>query len=77
LENLDKLPPSIQKIAREKFNLWKNTPFHPSLKFNCVNVSGGIWSICINLDYRALGVKKNDEIVWFWIGNHREYEKMI
>jgi hypothetical protein len=28
-------------------------------------------------DYRALGEVRPDEIVWFWIGPHHEYDKLI
>jgi len=32
----------------------------------------------ISLGYRAVGVKSDgDEIIWFWIGPHAEYDKLI
>jgi hypothetical protein len=31
----------------------------------------------ITIEYRALGVRDADEIVWFWIGSHADYEKLI
>lgn len=27
--------------------------------------------------YRALGVRREETIVWFWIGKHSDYEKLI
>ena len=36
-----------------------------------------IYSVRIDLDYRALGVMKKDRIVWSWIGNHSEYGRLI
>ncbi len=27
------LPASVQKLAREKYALWKRDPYHPSLRF--------------------------------------------
>jgi len=27
------LPEVVQRLAREKYGLWKREPFHPSLKF--------------------------------------------
>ena len=29
------LPPHAQKLAREKFALWKRASYHPSLQFRC------------------------------------------
>ena len=47
----DVLPEKIQNLAREKFDLLKNNPHHPSLHFKKV---GKFWSVRISLDYRAL-----------------------
>jgi hypothetical protein len=29
------------------------------------------------MDYRALGVKEGDEIIWFWIGSHADYDRLL
>jgi hypothetical protein len=31
----------------------------------------------VGIGYRALGQLGGDEIVWFWIGPHSEYDKML
>ena len=36
-----------------------------------------IFSIRITKDYRAIGILEKNEIIWFWIGNHEEYEKIL
>ena len=72
-----KLPDEIQNISRKKFVIWKQNPFHPSLRFKCVNAAHNIWSVRVSRDYRALGVMNINEIVWYWIGSHTEYEKLI
>jgi len=71
------LPTEIQTIANNKFTLWKLNPFHPSLQFKCVNAPHNIWSVRITRNYRALGVMSKNEIVWYWAGSHKEYEKLI
>jgi hypothetical protein len=71
------LPEEIQTTTRKKFAIWKENPFHPSLKFKCVNASDDIWSVRISRDYRALGVMNKNDIIWFWIGAHKDYEKLI
>ena len=30
-KHFDALPPNVQKLAREKYALWKSDPHHPSL----------------------------------------------
>jgi hypothetical protein len=52
-----------------------NNPFHGSLQFKRVNRRGDVWSARVGDDYRVLGVRvQSDEIVWFWIGTHAEYD---
>jgi hypothetical protein len=31
----------------------------------------------ITIDYRALGIRDGDEIMWFWIGSHADYDALI
>jgi len=70
-----RLPEETKQAARKAFHLWRNTPFHPSLHFKCVNSEDRIWSARITLGYRVLGVLDGDTVTWFWIGNHQEYER--
>jgi hypothetical protein len=52
-------------------------PFHPSLGFKQVHPTKLIYSVRITRYYRALGVKEGDTIVWFWIGSHEQYERLL
>ncbi len=70
-----RLPRDIQELARQKHALWRQDPFHPSLHFK--EISPGIWSARINRQYRALARRKADLVVWFWIGTHAEYDRLI
>ena len=36
-----------------------------------------IWSLRITKGYRALCLYEKDLVVWFWIGNHDDYERLI
>ena len=36
-----------------------------------------MYSARVSTDYRALGVRDGDDIVWFWIGPHHEYDRML
>jgi len=36
-----------------------------------------IYSVRIDRDWRAVGILKEGAMVWFWIGSHSEYEKLL
>jgi hypothetical protein len=36
-----------------------------------------VYSIRVGIGWRAMGVIDNDGIIWFWIGSHTDYEKLI
>lgn len=38
---------------------------------------GDLWSVRVTLDYRALAVEAHDSYVWFWIGTHEDYDKIL
>ena len=62
-DSYNELPGDIKKKADNKFELWKEDPFHPSLHFKCVNSEDNIWSVRVNLDYRALAVREKDTVI--------------
>ena len=64
----------MRKIADKNFELLKNDPWHPSLRFKRV---GRFFSVRVGLSYRALGVEVEDGVLWFWIGSHADYDKII
>ena len=68
------LPTNIQKFADENFDLLKNNPGHPSLHFKKV---GRFNSVRVGRKYRAVGVERDQDIVWFWIGTHSEYDNLV
>jgi hypothetical protein len=56
--------------------LFRTNPAHPGLQFKNLEGEVEIYSARIGLAYRALAVKKKDRVVWFWIGNHSEYDRL-
>ncbi|HEY3064347.1 MAG TPA: hypothetical protein VGL09_01055 [Methylomirabilota bacterium] len=36
-----------------------------------------IYSARVSLGYRAVGLMEGDEITWFWIGTHGEYDRLL
>lgn len=68
------LPREIQAIADRNFKLLKADPRHPSLHFR---KAGKFWSARIGIHYRAAAVQNQDDLVWFWIGHHSEYDTLL
>ena len=73
-ECYQQLPIAIQQLADKNHEILKVDPDHPSLHIKKV---GPYRSVRVGIAYRDLGVKDGDTIVWFWIGNHDEYERLI
>jgi hypothetical protein len=68
------LPLPIKKLADASFELLKRDLRHPSLQFKKV---GRYWSVRVGLHYRALAMEVEGDMLWFWIGSHAEYDRMI
>jgi len=68
------LPVSVQKLADQNFELIKSNPKHPSLHFKR---AGRFWSARVGLSWRALAVEEADAMIWFWIGSHADYDKLV
>ena len=68
------LPEDVQKRADKAYELLRQNPRHPSLHFKKV---GDLWSVRVTLDYRALAVEANDGYLWFWVGTHEEYDRLL
>ncbi len=73
-ERYARLPESVRKQANKNFALLKINSQHPSLHLKKV---GKYWSVRVGLKYRALAVEIDDGLLWFWIGNHTEYDQLI
>jgi hypothetical protein len=69
------LPEEIQRMAHQQYRLWEQDCFHPSLHFK--PLKNDVWSVRISENYRALGRRQGGLIVWFWIGTHAEYDKLV
>jgi len=36
-----------------------------------------LFSVRVGLSYRALGVEVEGGVLWFWIGSHADYDKIV
>src|SRR5262249_39755636 len=74
----DARPSHVKALARAAYRRFSTDPMHPGLNFKRVPPHPDIYSIRIGIGYRALGVMPNSaEIVWYWIGSHADYDRMI
>lgn len=69
-----KLPQEVRELADRSYHLLKTDSSHPSLRFKKV---GQFWSVRVGLRYRSLAVEAASDLVWFWIGTHDNYEKLV
>jgi hypothetical protein len=72
-----RLPEHVQRRAREAYRRFKENPQHRSLRFKHVHATRPIYAARVGLGYRALGIVEGEVIVWFWIGTHAEYDRLL
>jgi len=68
------LPAEVRGVADRCFERLKENARHPSLHFK---KAGRFWSVRVGKHYRAVAFEGNQACVWFWIGTHAEYDKLI
>lgn len=68
------LSANIQQLADRAYALLKRDPHYPSLRLKKV---GRYWSARVGDHHRALAVEAPDGLVWFWIGSHADYDKLL
>ena len=72
-----RLPDHVQRQARESYRFFASNSNHPSLDFKRVSRRRPVYSARVSIDYRAVGVMDQGDIVWFWIGSHDEYDRLL
>ena len=73
----ERLPAEVKRQAREAYRLFVQNPRHPSLHFKQVHPTKPVYSVRISAGYRAIGVREGDEMIWFWIGSHADYDGLL
>lgn len=76
-EQLAQLPSTVQEQADRAYALWTSDPYHNSLQFKRISRGQPIYSVRVGIGYRALGLREGDDIFWFWIGSHAEYDRLL
>lgn len=68
------LPTEVRRLADANYALLKSNENHPSLQFKKI---GRFRSVRVGLHYRALAVESGEDLLWFWIGHHGEYDRLV
>lgn len=68
------LPEDVRRLADESYQLLRQHPQLPSLHLKRI---GRFWSVRVGLHYRALAVEDGADVVWFWVGPHAEYNRLL
>ncbi len=76
-KTFESLPAHIRQKATDAFRQFQRDPYHPSLHFKQVHATQPIFSVRITHNYRAVGLKNGNTIIWFWIGSHEAYNKLL
>ena len=68
------LPESVRDLADRAFEILKADPRHGSLH---LKKAGRFWSVRVGISHRAVGVDCPDGILWFFIGTHADYDRIV
>ncbi|MCC3414756.1 MULTISPECIES: hypothetical protein [unclassified Microcoleus] len=71
------LPKQVQEQTREAYRQFKENPSYPSLRFKKVHSELPIYSARISNNYRAVGQLDGDTVIWFWVGSHADYDRLL
>jgi len=76
-DQLARLPTTVQEQAVRAYALWRSDPYHNTLQFKQVSQRQPIHSVRVGIGYRAMGLREEDHIYWFWIGSHACYDELL
>ena len=67
----------VRKDSKQAYKLFESSPEHPSLRFKKLSGTKDIWSVRISAKYRAVGRRNGEEIHWFWVGSHNDFDNLF
>ena len=65
------LSKQVQEQTRAAYRQSKEDPSYPSLRFKKVHPELPIYR------KRRVGQLDGDTVIWFWVGSHAEYERLL
>jgi len=77
-ETFDDLPNEVRKLAEKNYQLWKDNPKNPGLRFKKIHETLPVCSFRVGMKHRTVGVETDDgKVVWFWVGSFDTFKAMI
>ena len=73
----DGLPAEVQERARDASARFREDPWHPGLRLKRIHASEPIYSARVTRSYRALAIREGEHWIWFWIGSHSDYDRLV
>jgi hypothetical protein len=66
----------MKERAQHAHQMFLDNPAHPSLRFKKLHTNKNLWYVRVSKDHRAVGERFGDTIEWFWIGSHKDFDKL-
>lgn len=74
----ERLPEDVRRDADEAYRRFQDDPSYPGLNFERIQgIPAPLYSARVGRQYRALAGRDRDTWVWFWIGSHADYDKVL
>jgi hypothetical protein len=67
----------VQKQAHQAYSMWLRDPWHPNLQFKQIHPTLPIFSARVGSDWRAVCRRSGNAAIWYFIGSHADYERLI
>jgi hypothetical protein len=71
------LPVHIRRQAKDAYRLFRQDLAHPGLHFKQLIPDPPTYSARVGIGYRAVGVRRDGTIIWYWIGSHADYDQLV
>ncbi|MBE0611366.1 MAG: hypothetical protein IH609_18435 [Dehalococcoidia bacterium] len=71
------LPVEARRQASHAYQQFQDDPYHESLHFKRASGYDDVYSARVGIRYRVLGIRDGDVLVWYWIGTHADYDRLL
>lgn len=77
-DSFEDLPDDVRKLAEKNYQLWKDNPKNPGLRFKQVHPTEPVFSFRVGMKHRTVGVEAPDgKVVWFWVGSFDTFKRQV
>ena len=76
-KQLAALPEIVRQHAKKAYQQFRCDPWQSSLRFKQIHPRQPLYSVRVAQGYRAVGRRDERGMLWFWIGSHADYDKLL